>query len=198
MTRWVAALIVAGIILAVCAMSGTAGAERFGVMLDAGVPDGVTGSLVFRPISRVRVHAGAGYNLIAPGVRAGATVVAFPFWITPSASLEVGHYFRGDANGAVRMITGDAEFDEPMLRDVGYSYANGHLGLELGHSRVTFYLHAGMSVVQGTLRQLQESLDRDAGGDPSGMDSDGAVEIRDDPSVRIVSPSARTGLIVYF
>jgi hypothetical protein len=80
---------------------------------------------VFRPISRVRVHAGAGYNLIAPGLRAGATVVAFPFWITPSVSVEAGHYFRGDANGAVRMITGDAEFDEPMLRDVGYSYANG-------------------------------------------------------------------------
>jgi len=196
-SRWVVGAIIFGIIVAVCALSGNASAERFGVMVDAGLPDGVNGSLVFRPTPRIRLHAGGGYNLIAPGVRAGASVSAFPFWITPSASVEVGHYFRGDANAAVRMITGDEEFDEPVLRDVGYSYANAHLGIELGYSRVTFYVHAGMSVVQGTIRQLQETIERDAD-QPMEPGGDTMVEIREDPSARVVSPSARLGLIVYF
>src|SRR6185436_7926376 len=46
------------------------GYRRFGVMADAGAPDGATASLVLRPIRMVRLHVGGSYNMISPGVRA--------------------------------------------------------------------------------------------------------------------------------
>src|SRR5262245_56202837 len=68
-----------------------------GVMLDAGLPDGANASLVLRPVSWLRAHAGGGTNAISPGVRVGATLL--PFGSGPSATIEGGHYFEGNANG---------------------------------------------------------------------------------------------------
>src|ERR1700690_2945931 len=73
---------------------------QLGVMADAGLPDGANASLVFRPLRWLRVHGGGGYNMVSAGVRGGATVV--PFGMGPSATLEAGHYFDGNANGAVQ------------------------------------------------------------------------------------------------
>src|SRR5262249_53583499 len=111
-------------------------------MVDAGVPDGANGSLVYRPADWIRVHAGGGTNLISPGVRAGVSVL--PFGGGLSLSIDGGHYFSGDANGLARKLTGDETIDVPALRDVGYDYANFHVGLELGARYFTFYIHGGM------------------------------------------------------
>jgi hypothetical protein len=40
---------------------------RFGVMADAGVPDGANASLVVRPFAWVRAHGGGGTNMIWTG-----------------------------------------------------------------------------------------------------------------------------------
>lgn len=166
---------------------------RIGLMLDAGLPDGVNGSLVWRMTPRIRAHAGVSHNGISPGVRAGIGIAAFPYWITPTATLEAGHYFVGDASALAQRLSGDPELNDPILQAVGYDYANAHVGLELGYASMTFYIHAGMSVLQMTVRNLDESLA------PSDEEMDGPrIEVRGDPSLRVIAPSARTGFIYYF
>jgi hypothetical protein len=162
-------------------------------MVDAGVPDGLTGSLVFRPLSRVAVHAGASHNSISPGVRAGVSLQPFLWVVRPSINAEAGHYFPGDANVALRRIGAtDPEAEaNPLLDEVGYSYANFHLGLEFGRSRATFYIHAGFSAIHTRLRNIDEALDD--GDDMSGT----SVEVREDPTVNLWAPSARLGLIIF-
>lgn len=167
-------------------------APAWGITVDAGVPDGACASLVWRPTPRLRLHVGAGHNLVSPGVRAGVNVSLFPYWITPALSLEAGHYTDGDANPLARMLSGDQSIDEPVLRDIGYDYLNGHAGLELGHSRLTFYVHAGVSVVRGELHGFNESI---AMVRESGQPS---IEVRTDPQVTAFTPSGRLGLVYYF
>ena len=164
--------------------------RRFGLMLDAGVPDGATGSLVYRPWSWLRVHGGGGYNLVSPGVRAGITLAPLPGTTTLTLNLDGGRYFGGDANPLARMITGDETVDVAALRDVGYDYANFHVGFEFGRKFATFYLHAGMSYVTGEMKNASETF--------SGIDSYTTVEFKGDPRINIWTPSLRLGLIVYF
>ncbi|HKA88662.1 MAG TPA: hypothetical protein VKH36_06240 [Acidimicrobiia bacterium] len=177
-------------LLLVAALAVPARAEdvrRFGLMLDAGVPDGANASLVFRPAGWFRVHAGGGTNLIAPGVRAGVSLMPLPGM---SLNAEGGHYFRGDANGLARMLSGDGTVDVPALRDVGYDYANFHLGLELTFSWLTLYVHGGMSYLHGQVRNIGPTLNQSIGGD-------GMVTVSEDPTVHAWAASARVGLIVY-
>src|SRR4051812_24566732 len=68
----------------------------FGLMVDAGVPDFMQGSIVLRPEKWLRASVGGGYNMISKGVRGGLSIL--PFGRGPSATVEVGHFFEGDAN----------------------------------------------------------------------------------------------------
>ncbi|MCP4446634.1 MAG: hypothetical protein GY811_15005 [Myxococcales bacterium] len=164
-----------------------------GLMVDAGLPDGVSGSLVWRATPRIRAHGGMGYNGFAPGVRAGVSLAAFPYFITPTATVEAGRFFQGNANTLAQMVSGDSSFDEPVLREFGYDFANAHLGIELGYSGMTFYVHGGMSALQMRVRNLDETLAA------SFEDSEGPkLEVRSDPVVRVIAPSARAGFVYYF
>jgi hypothetical protein len=167
---------------------------RLGMMADAGLPDGVTASLVYRPRRWVRAHVGGGYNMISPGVRAGATLA--PFGWGPSLSLEAGHYLEGNANRVARKLAGSSFNDSALLERVGYDFANAHLGFEVGYRRVTFYLHAGMSYLHGTLHNAQTVLQSEAGG--SGLvSSSSEVTVARDPVLKAFVPSAKLGVIVY-
>lgn len=169
----------------------SADAGTLGLMVNAGAPDGLGGSVVWRPTPRIRTHGGIGYNGIAPGAQAGVTLAAIPYWITPTATVEVGRFFRGNANSLMNMVGANTE-DEPVLREVGYDFATAHVGLEFGYSAMTFYLHGGMSVVQGKVRNVDESIN-------SALEEDGPrVEVRSDPVVRVTAPSAQLGFIYYF
>jgi hypothetical protein len=159
--------------------------RRFGVMADAGAPDGVTASLVLRPIRMVRLHVGGSYNMISAGIRGGVTLVPLSWWASPTLSLDAGHYTDGDANPIARKVSGDPTFSSPMLERVGYDYVNAHLGLELGRKWFTFYLHAGMSRVSGQIHNVEAAFD--------GED----VQVKGDPDVSLWVPSARLGLIFY-
>src|SRR5688572_30341116 len=139
---WVAAALVAAgggeaaaDVDGVSAVSGD-GHRRFGVMADAGVPDGATASLVVRPIRAIRAHAGVGSNAISTGLRAGVTVVPLSGWFSPSLSVDVGRYPEGDANPLVRRVMGDPTYSSTMLEQVGYDYLNAHVGFELGRKWV--------------------------------------------------------------
>ncbi len=169
---------------------------KLGIMADIGVPDGAMASLVYRPLSMVSVHGGLGYNLIAPGIRAGATLRPIPWMISPTFTIEAGRYRHGDANQAATMLGISTEQDgSPILREVGYEFANFHLGIELGSSRFSFYLHAGWSGVRGEVRNLQEQIQSDQmSTDPSRP----TVEVRNDPIINLWIPSARSGFIFFF
>jgi hypothetical protein len=182
---------------AVVATTGTAAADslpRLGVMLDAGVPDGGTASLVYRPLSRVRLSAGVSHNIVGPGVRGGITLSPLNTWIRPTIAGTYGRYFERDANPAIRMVTGDDDFSSPQLEKFGYDYADAHVGLELGRKRVTFYLNAGITRVTGNVRNLDEAI---AGDEMDGTDGDTTVTFTEDPSVTMTTLSARFGFVFY-
>lgn len=170
-----------------------AGRRKVGLMFGAGVPDGVNSALVWRPTPRIRAHGGVAYNGFAPGVRGGISLAAIPFWITPSVSVEAGRFFSGNANLLAQMVSGDTSFDELALRDIGYDFANAHLGIELGYEDMTFYLHGGMSAVQMSVRNVDDFL-------ALAFESDEGpkIEVRSDPKLRLFAPSARTGFVYYF
>jgi hypothetical protein len=170
------------------------GLPRLGVMADAGLPDGANASLVFRPLRWLRVHGGGGYNMVSEGIRAGATVV--PFGMGPSATLETGHYFDGNANGVVQRFAGQS-FSSPLLARIGYDYTNFHLGLDFGYHRVTFFVHGGMSYVRAQIHNLESVVSSQASAASDGNGST-SVSIKQDPTVQAWFPSAKLGFIFYF
>src|SRR5689334_13351451 len=97
-------------------------------MVDAGVPEGANGSVVYRPWSFLRLHAGAGTNFVAPGVKAGLALMPFGAGYGLSLNAEAGRAFSGDAQPLARMLTGDSSLEVAALRDVSYDYANLRLG----------------------------------------------------------------------
>jgi hypothetical protein len=174
-TRWIA--------LALLLASATATAEpRLGVTIDAGVPDGAGASIVVRPLSRVRLHGGITHNAVSAGARGGITVAPFTSWFTPTVSFDYGAYAEGDANPVVQKISGDPMFHSAMLEQVGYRYANAHLGLEFGRKRATFYIHAGASRVTGQLHNLSQD----------------DITFSGDPRFTATTVSARLGFVLYF
>jgi hypothetical protein len=176
------------LIASLAASPARADLHRIGVLIDAGLPDGATGALVYRPAAWLRLHAGAGTNLISPGVRVGVSVLPLRFL---SLNLDAGHFFPGDANPLFRALSGDATVEVAALREVGYDHASLHLGLELGGRRATFFVHGGVSHIRGTVRGLAETLAAAAG--PEVM-----VTLAEDPKVRIWTVSGRAGVLFYF
>jgi hypothetical protein len=163
-----------------------------GVMVDAGLPDGANGSLVVRPFSWLRAHGGGGTNMIGKGVRAG--VALLPFGSGPSATLEAGHYFDGNANGVAQRFAGSS-FSSPLLERVGYDYANAHLGLDFGSRRVTFYIHGGMSYIRADIHNFDSVVATTASS--NGGNGSTEISVNQDPKIRAWFPSAKLGLIVY-
>jgi hypothetical protein len=177
--------------LALTAMAGSAEAApgKLGVSVDVGVPDGMNGSLIVRPLNFLQLHGGLGTNLISPGIRIGAAL-HLPTVVSPALAVDAGHYFTGDANAAMQLVGLDNP-DEPLLREVGYDYANLHVGLHVGRQRVSFFLHAGWSVVRGKLRNTNEEI-------MATLDDGLTLEVKRDPVVTIITPSARLGLAFFF
>lgn len=187
----------ASLVTAVSLAGGAATAAaspQLGISADVGVPDGGTASLSIAPLPLLRLHAGVSHNLVSPGVRAGVTLVPLSTWITPTLSLDVGHYWEGDANPMARRLSGDDSIDSAALERFHYDYANAHVGLELGRSWGTFFLHAGVSRIVSTPHDLDEDLMSDPG-DAAGSDT--TVTFTEDPRITAWAPSARLGFIVF-
>lgn len=164
---------------------------RIAVMADMGVPDGFIGALVVHAHRQIAVHAGGGHNSISPGVRAGVQVHALDRAITPYLAVEGGHYVAGHANDMARELALQAGLDAGTeLEQLGYSYANGHLGLKLGSAGAAFYIQAGLSYVRTS------AATRDSRG--LEMAPTTTVDVRTDSVFRIWTPSGRIGLIAYY
>lgn len=164
--------------------------RRFGAMFDLGVPDGTMLSFVFRPIDIARFHAGAGYNGISPGLRIGATLL--PLGSGPSVDLDYGHYFEGNANGLVGLVSGSADEDSVLLEQVGYDYVSLRAGMELGGDRFTFFARGGISWMRTPIHEFEALIE------PSGPSTNGrtTITVNEDPVLNVFVPSLQLGFIV--
>jgi hypothetical protein len=163
--------------------------KQLGFALQTGLPDGFSGSAVYRPFGWLRTHLGAGYNMVGLGLQGGATLI--PFGWGPSFTLEGGHYFEGDANGIARSMAGAGFASSSLLERVGYDYANAHLGLELGRGSYTFFLHAGMSYMVTHIHGINEALEDSADGEGA------SIRIGRAPTVSAFAPSLKLGFVMY-
>ena len=160
-----------------------------GVMTDVGVPDGATASLVVRPARALRVEAGLAHNYISPGYRASVTYIPFASWATPVLSIGYGTFLERDANSVAKQI--DPTFTSPVLEKVGYDFANARVGLELGKKYFTFFIHAGVSRVTGTVHNLDQVVAAQTA-------SDSTITVTStDPKVTLWGASANLGFIFY-
>lgn len=183
-------LIAVALVMAAGGSAAADGLPRFGLMADVGVPDGGTASIMVRPAWPLRFHAGVSHNVVSYGYRAGVTLSPLPWAVSPTFTVDYGHYFEGDANSVVRMFSGDEEFSSPLLERVGYDYGNAHLGLEFGRERFTFYIHGGVSLIRTQVHGIDEQL---------GESDDGTttITLTKDPEVDLITVSARLGFIFY-
>jgi hypothetical protein len=168
---------------------------HWGLDLALGVPDGVGAAAVFRPMTWLRLNAGATWNVVSFGVRGGVSVVPFYYLFSPSLNLEVGHFFSGDITPILQQAFPPGSPytvpDSRLLKEVAYDYVNGSLGLEFGIPKTfAIYLRGGLSYIQTTLRGFQELVQEAAGGDPNIT----ALDL----NIRLVAPGLKLGVIVYF
>lgn len=178
--------LIASVALSGMAHAGVARADApsLGLKLDVGVPSGAAGSLVYRPVRALRVHAGGGHNLVAPGVHAGVTLAPLATVIAPTLVLDAGRFFPGDVDEAIDRVAGDGT-STGMPDRFGYDFASAHLGLEIGGDRVSFYLHGGVSYVRADVETLADA-------------DDGSSTTTSDVDLRLLGVSARLGFILYF
>src|SRR5690606_22096055 len=168
-----------------------AGADGLGIMADVGVPDGVIGAITVRAHRHVALHAGGGHNSISPGLRAGVHVHALRHAVSPYVAMEGGYYFDGEANALARGLALSAGLDaETELEQMGYSFANAHLGLALGSGTAALYVQAGLSVMRARATTRES---RDVAMSPAST-----IDVRAESVFRIWTPSGRVGLIAYF
>ena len=163
---------------------------KFGMGLDAGIPDGVGLSGIYRPFTWLRANAGINWNYIGYGVHGGVSLVPFYFPITPSLNLEGGHFFETDATPfANQLLPGqDLSAVGDALRRVSYNYGNAQLGLEVGvPRRFIFSLRAGISYLQ-TRIPIQQALQN--------IQGDATIEAAP-VTIKATIPSVKLGFILY-
>jgi len=163
-----------------------------GVMADAGLPDGLMGALVVRPLSQLRLHVGGGSNSAGPGIRGGIT--ALPFGSGISFSVEGGRYRDSDANALIQLFFKGAGGFSSYVGKASYNFWNAHTGLDFGERDVVFFLHAGFTFVAATLKDVAVPAEVLPASSAAGSTT---VEFKEDPKLRLLSPSAKLGLILY-
>ena len=169
------------------ALEAHAESPHVGVMLDVGVPDGVSGSAVLRPIPQLRVHAGVGHNLVSPGVRGGLGLRPLTGVLSPTIAIEGGRYWQANALFMVHAFAPDVNGAEISEVRVGYDYMNAHLGLDIGAQHTVFFLQLGVS-------SLWADVDYDVLLEAGGANQ----RIKGHWETTVTTPSGRLGLMVFF
>jgi hypothetical protein len=164
----------------------------FGLRLDAGVPDGAVAALIYRPIPSLRASVGPTWNYLGYGFQVGAAWSPFRWAVSPTLSLDYGHYFNADASFLAKGSGGAPSDIQPLLKKVGYDYLDGQLGLEFGSQRgLTFYLRGGLAYLWTTIHGATESISA------SGQAGTTRV-VMADPRVRATIPTVKLGFMYFF
>jgi hypothetical protein len=165
-------------------------ARPWGLVVEGGFPEGIAASLVYRPVSEVRLWAGPAWNYVGWGVQGGVTLVPWHLGVSPLLSLEAGRYFSADATFLAGSSGVPAEV-EPLLTNVSYDYAAAHVGIEIGtRDAFAISLRAGLAYVSMTAN----------GTATSNVTSGGttATVTFTDPHVRGTMPSVKLGVQLWF
>jgi hypothetical protein len=156
-----------------------------GLAVDAAFPDGAGVSLLLMPFDFLRLEAGGLTNGLGLGVRAGASLVAFPrYFLRPTLGAEGGYVWGGRAMWALGYVS------DPTLRsalsDVNVSFITARVGLELGSKNFAFTVQGGVSYLDATIGSQTVDLGGGASLQASGSRVHGFV------------PSARVGFLFCF
>lgn len=163
----------------------------FGLMLDAGMPEGAGLSGVFRPSPYLRLHIGGAHNGLRGAARAGLTLLPLRGRFSPSLSLEFGHAQAASAETLSRRLADRTQLPSSSMERVGYSYGSAHLGLEFNATRrISFFVRGGMSLMEMDVPSLQKL-------DEPFRDSLSPVETKS-WMMRTLRPSAKLGLTLFF
>jgi len=167
------------------------GPHKFGLQLDGGVPDGAAASLLYRPLKFLRLNGGLLYNYAGYGVRGGVTILPY-FPIAPSLTLEAGHYFDSNVASSLSRFTTVSDSVRPLLQQVGYTFVNAQVGLEVGHPDwFVFFVRGGLSRVWLSVHGAEAAAQQLGSGSLT-------VSHMADPSLRLAIPDVKVGLILYF
>jgi hypothetical protein len=163
----------------------------FGLMLDAGVPEGAGLSVSFRPRREVRLHLGATHNGLRCGARAGLTLLPLRGWMTPALTLELGHAQPASARSLERRLADRTLPPTASFERVGYTYASALLGFEVeAPGNLTFFIRGGFSVMELYGPGMQDL-------DEPFRDALAPEEVK--PwKVRSTRPTAKLGLLLSF
>jgi hypothetical protein len=172
------------------AKEGGARLPSLGVGLDAGVPDVLGLNLAYRPLSFVRLQGGPLFNGAGLGARGGISLMPFNSVVSPSLTVEYGHYFASNVRAPLSSLGVSLGPVEPVLSRLSYGFANAHLGLEVGSpQRFQFFFRAGLSYIHSNLAGSGELLEQ-----VSGDTTLRAEDLR----LRGVLPSLKLGVLFYF
>ncbi len=166
--------------------------RRWGLDVEAGVPEGLAVSAVFRPASEVRLWAGPAWNYIGWGVQGGVTLIPWQLGVSPFLSVEGGRYFSADASFLARSSSSGVPQElEPLLKNVSYDYAAAHLGIEFGaRDSFAFSVRAGLAYVSATASGTATT---------TGTSGGGAYTLSmTDPHIRGTVPSVKLGVQLWF
>jgi hypothetical protein len=105
--------------------------------------------------------------------------------------VEVGHYFDSDMSWVADQDAGVPTELEPLLDDVGYSYLNAQVGIEIGSSRrFVLFVRAGVSYFWATARGSTTATTTDDAGQEISV-------TLTDPEFRATVPSVKAGILFY-
>jgi hypothetical protein len=159
------------------------GFSRLGVQFDAGLPDGVGASAVFRPLRLVNLSAGAITTGLSAGMRGGLHLSPLQGFFRPTIGVDAGRMFEGSTPWVLQ-AAGLRRYAGYANR-TSYDFANLHLGVEVGTRRFSGFVRAGLSRVHARLSDL----------DPGALDTGGEVSVRG-VNLRLQAPSLKLGLVV--
>jgi hypothetical protein len=166
----------------------SSGPSQWGVLLGAGLPQGATLSAAYRPVPSLRLFAGPAWNYVGFGVQGGIAVAPWHLAATPVITVEAGRYFGADVSFITKGGQGIPTELSSLLKDMTYTYAAVHAGIELGSQNgLSFAVDVGLGYIalegKGTVTKT---------------DASGSTVTFKDPRVSATLPSLRLGLHYWF
>ncbi len=160
---------------------------RFGLHLEAGVPDGIGASIVVSPLGFLRLEAGWLNNGVGNGGRAGVTLVAFATaFVRPLFGVDAGAVLGGLGEWLPDLIPDQTVRN--VVRGATVKFVNAQVGFELGSRNVALTVHLGGAYVDVALSQQALVLN------PGAASSSSVSGVM----LKAFLPSARLGLLVAF